>query len=119
MAGRVIENITPILSVATIDASLELYTDVLGFRLQWRGGPIAGIGRDGHSIYLCEDGQGNAGTWVWIGVEELDALHADCVAGGANIIMPPTEFPHAREFRVEDADGHVLRIGGAPSGEGD
>jgi catechol 2,3-dioxygenase-like lactoylglutathione lyase family enzyme len=119
MADRVIENITPILSVASLDASLEHYTGVLGFGLRWRGGSFASVGRDDHSIYLCEDGQGQSGTWLWIGAEDLDALHAEYVAGGAQIIMPPTEFPHAREFRVEDPDGHVLRIGGPPSGEED
>ena len=61
----------------------------------------------------------DAWPWVWIGVEDLDALHTEYVASGVRIIMPPTEFPHAREFRVEDPDGHVLRIGGAPSGEED
>ncbi|MBT5533295.1 hypothetical protein HOK31_09555, partial [Candidatus Poribacteria bacterium] len=45
MAGRTIENITPILNVASLDASLAHYTDVLGFSLEWRGGPIAGVGR--------------------------------------------------------------------------
>ena len=114
MPARLIENSIPIVGVASVAASVEYYSSVLGFATDWNADSIAGVSRDGHSIYLSEGGQGLPGTWVWVGVEDLDGLHADYVASGANIIMPTTEFPHAREFHVEDPGGNVLRFGGAP-----
>ena len=61
--------------------------------------------------------QGQPGTWVWIGVEDLDRMHAECRAKGAKISLEITSYPWAREFRIEDPDGHVLRFGGEPEAE--
>ncbi len=115
MPERLIENTIPIVGVASVETSVEHYGTVLGFNLDWNAGSVAGVSRDGHGIYLSEDGHGQPGTWVWVGVENLDAIHAEYTASGANITMPPTDFPHAREFHVADPDGNVLRFGGAPA----
>ena len=56
-------------------------------------------------------GQGQPGTWVWIGVEDVMPLHGEYVASGATILQGPTNYSWALEFRVEDPDGHVLRFG--------
>ncbi len=112
-----IENTIPILNVASLDPSLEYYADALGFHMQWKSPSFAGVDRDGHGIYICDEGQGHPGTWVWVGVQDVDGLHREYVASCARILQPPTEYPWAREMRVEDLDGNVLRFGGAPSGE--
>ena len=65
-------------------------------------------------IYLCRGGQGQAGTWVWIGVEDVATLYEEYQASGANIRQPPENFPWAYEMKVEDPDGHVLRFGSEP-----
>ena len=114
---RLIENVTPILRVASLNASLDYYENVLGFKAGWSTSDFAGIWRDGFDIYLSEGGQGQPGTWLWLGVTDLDAIYNEIVAKGAKIVMERTEFEWAREFRVEDPDGHVLRFGGSPSGE--
>ncbi len=114
-----IENTIPILRVRDVAGGADYYANTLGFTEQWRAGDTAGMVRDGHAVYLTDGEQGQLGGWVWIGVENLDAIHAEYVANGASIIMPPTEYPWAREFRVEDPDGNVLRIGGAPADDGE
>jgi uncharacterized glyoxalase superfamily protein PhnB len=72
---------------------------------------------------LCEGDQGRAGTWVYVGVSDADALHDELRARGAVVRHPPTNYPWgARELQVADPDGHVLRLGaearaGEPLGE--
>ncbi|MDG3005116.1 bleomycin resistance protein [Paludisphaera mucosa] len=108
------EGVTPILRVASLPASLAFYEGVLGFRLDWRAGPMAGVSRDRAGLMLCEGSQGRPGTWVWFGVEDVEPLFGEYSAAGATIRLGPTNYPWAREFHVEDPDGHVLRFGSEP-----
>jgi hypothetical protein len=49
---------------------------------------------------------------VWIGVSDVDLLHADVLAKGAGVRQPPANYPWgSREMHVEDPDGNVLRFG--------
>ena len=73
--------------------------------------------RDGASIYLSEGDQGQPGTWVWIGVEDVEPLHDEYKKTGALILQPPENYPWAREMKVGDPDGHVLRFGSDPQEE--
>lgn len=115
--------VTPILRVASLEASLAYYVEALGFEVQWRVVGFASVRRGKASLMLCEDDQGHAGTWVWIGVEDADALQDELRARGAVIRHPPTNYPWgSRELHVTDPDGHVLRLGadlkeGEPFGE--
>lgn len=108
---RMIENITPILRVDDLNTSRRYYIDVLGFRLDWEAPHMVSVSRDDHAIMLCEGHQGQKGMWLWIGVEDVDALHGAFVAAGATIRDAPQNFSWAYEFQVEDPDGHVLRFG--------
>ena len=106
------EGITPILRVQSLAASLDYYVKVLGFKVDWQSpGIMAGISRDRCSIMLCEGDQGNPGTWVWIGVEDVEPLFEEYTAKGAKIRHPPTNYPWAYEMQIEDPDQHVLRFG--------
>jgi uncharacterized glyoxalase superfamily protein PhnB len=109
-----VENITPILRVERLDASIEYYVNALGFQVDWQDGAMASVSRDGHAIMLCEGAQGNPGTWVWLGVEDTQALCEELVIHGALITQAPTNYPWAYEMRVTDPDGHVLRFGSEP-----
>jgi predicted enzyme related to lactoylglutathione lyase len=105
----------PILRVDDMARSLRYYVDVLGFKNEdWGGGEFTCVTRDGASIYLSLGDQGQPGTWVWIGVEDVEALHADYTARGAEILEPPVNYPWAVEMKVGDPDGHVLRFGSDP-----
>lgn len=105
---------TPILRVADFDASVAYYVDVLGFTLAWQHGRFGAVRRGDASLMLCEGSQGHPGTWVWLGVDDADALHREYVASGARIRHEPRNFPWgSRELHVFDPDGHVLRLGSA------
>lgn len=109
-----LECVIPILSVRELPRSLDYYIRVLGFSVEWAAGEMASVSRDGLSIYLYERAQGHPGTWIWIGVEDVEALHHEYQSSGAVILQEPTNYPWALEMRVEDPDGHVLRIGSEP-----
>ena len=59
-------------------------------------------------------GQGQPGTRVWTAVNDVEGLYEEFQAQEAKIILPPSNYPHALEMRVEDPDGHVLRFGSGP-----
>lgn len=109
------EHANPILSVASMARSLKYYVDVLGFtNAEWGSNDFTCVTRDGASIYLSEGDQGRPGTWVWLGVEDVEALYDEYRRTGATILDPPEDFPWACEMKVGDPDGHVLRCGSEP-----
>jgi predicted lactoylglutathione lyase len=103
---------TPILMVTHLAASVRYYVDVLGFKnADWGTDDFTCVNRGRAGIYLCQRGQGQLGTWVWIGVEDVESLYNEYKASGARIRHPPQNYPWAYEMKVEDLDGHVLRFG--------
>lgn len=109
------ERADPILRVADMARSVRYYVEVLGFtNAEWGGDDFTCVSRDDAAIYLCEGGQGQPGTWVWIGVEDVAELYEEYRENGAAILHPPENFPWAFEMKVEDPDGHVLRFGSEP-----
>ena len=108
------ECVIPILSVRSLSTSLDYYVEVLGFRKDWDSHTMASVSRDGCSLMLCEGEQGQPGTWVWLGVEDIEPLYAEYQKRGARIRMEPTNYAWAYEMRIEDPDGHVLRFGSEP-----
>jgi hypothetical protein len=85
---------------------------VLGFKVDFYE-TIASVSR-GRWLFLVQGDQGNPGTWVWVGVSDVDALYEEYQRKGAKIRQPPTNFPWACEMQVEDPDGNVLRLGSEP-----
>ncbi len=109
------EHANPILNVANLARSVRYYVDILGFsNAEWGGDDFTCVTRDGASIYLSEGDQGQPGTWVWLGVEDTEALYDEYSQSGATILQPPENFPWACEMKVGDPDGHVLRFGSDP-----
>ena len=103
-------DVNPILHVKDVEASIEHYTKVLGFTFNWRASVFASVYRGNVNIFLCEDEQGQSGTWVWIDVSDADALHAEYAAAGAKIRSAPQKYQWGYEMQVEDIDGNVLRL---------
>jgi predicted lactoylglutathione lyase len=109
-----VECIIPILRVESVAASIRFYVDVLGFKVDWGGeheSTFASVSRDHWAIMLCEGDQGQPGTWIWIGVEDIEPLFAEYKTKGAKFREQPTNYPWAYEMKIEDPDGHVLRFG--------
>jgi len=105
----------PVFRVKDVDASIAYYLDALGFKLRWRAGEgFACVARDHCAIFLTNDNQSQPRMWVWIGVEDVRALHNSFVTASAKIRNPPENFEWALEMQIEDLDGNVLRLGSDP-----
>jgi catechol 2,3-dioxygenase-like lactoylglutathione lyase family enzyme len=101
----------PVFRVKDVDASIAYYVEALGFELRWQAGDgFACVGRDQCSIFLTDDNQSQPRMWIWIGVQDVRALHGQYVTSGARIRNPPNNFEWGLEMQVEDLDGNVLRI---------
>ena len=105
----------PILNVKDMARSVRYYVEVLGFtNADWGGDDFTCMTRDGAGLYLAQADQGQPGTWVWIGVEDVGSLYEEYKATGAKILHPPENHPWAYEMRITDLDRHVLRFGSEP-----
>ena len=106
---------TPVFRVKDVDASIAYYLNALGFELRWRANQgFACVAQGNCSLFLTDDNQSQPRMWIWTGVEDVRALHAQYMASGAKIRNPPNNFAWALEMQVEDLDGNVLRIGSEP-----
>ena len=115
-----LECINPILLVKDIKASLDYYVHALGFEpAEWvtESSTFALVLRDGFGIYLAEERETTSKSYVWIGAEDIEPIYEELKASGANIQRVPVNYSWAYEMRVEDLDGHVLRIGSEPKEE--
>jgi catechol 2,3-dioxygenase-like lactoylglutathione lyase family enzyme len=114
-----VECIIPILRVNSVAASIRYYVDVLSFMVDWGGeaeSTFASVSRDGRAIMLSQGEQGQPGTWIWIGVDDIEPLFAEFKAKNVKFREQPTNYPWAYEMKIEDPDGHVLRFGSDPRG---
>ena len=111
-----IEGIQPILSVKDMNASRHFYKDILGFEeADWGTDEFTSVNRDKAGIYLCQGGQGNKGTWIWIGFDgDIFELYDELKARNVIIKQPPVNYSWALEMHLQDPDGHVLRFGTDP-----
>ena len=106
------EGVVPILRVGDLKKSIEYYVTVLGFKIDWNyERVIASVSRGGCGLFLSQGDQGHPGSWVWIGVDDVERLFDEYRARGARVRHPPTNYVWALEMQVEDLDGNVLRIG--------
>ena len=49
--------------------------------------------------------------WLSVWVEDVDAVHRECLEHGLEVAWPPTDMPwNVREMHLRHPDGHVFRI---------
>lgn len=123
-------SITPILNVSNFAASIAWF-EKLGWKKQWDWGtpPVFGAVQAGeNNIFLCQGAQGgrgksnltttkgdaetaDQGVWLWILVDDVDAMHQHCLKEGIEVTFPPTnEAWGSREMHIRHPDGHVFRL---------
>ena len=111
------EHANPILNVKSLSRSVRYFVEALGFQnADWATDDFTCVTRNAAGIYLSQGAQVQPGTWVWVGVEDVAALHDEYIHSGATILETPKNFPWAYEMKVGDPDGHVLRFGSEPLG---
>jgi predicted enzyme related to lactoylglutathione lyase len=109
-----------VLAVRDLAASTRYWTSVLGFVRDPIDAPgWSFLSRDTVKLMLgeCADEMpaadtGNHSWFIWIGVEDVDALHRDVVQRGGDVIVPIGDRSHGhREFVVRTPDGHRVMFG--------
>jgi hypothetical protein len=131
--------VNPILNVSDIASTISWFAKLgwtVGF--EWRDDPtdpnspaeFGSVTCGDHEIFLCRGAQGgrgkgsntatfgangdetaDQGVWMSIFVDDLDAVHDQCVNACIEITYPPTrERWGVREMHVRHPDGHVFRI---------
>jgi predicted enzyme related to lactoylglutathione lyase len=111
-----------VLLVPDVPAALEWFRDKLGFDVEpYEDGAAYGYAnRDAVWFHLaaCPAGQPNSAAYppdmwdAYLHVDDLDALHAELVGRGAEIIQPPTDKGYGnRDFLVRDPHRYVIAFG--------
>ena len=127
------KRLMPILNVSNMQQTFEWF-ERLGWKKSWDWGTpptFGGVCSGEFEIFLCLNGQGGRGridrpatfgpqsneadekaVWIYVWVDDVDAVYARCVEQGLEITWPPTDMAwNAREMHVRHPDGHVFRIG--------
>jgi len=109
----------PVLHAADSRRTEEFYCALLGFEQQFAYRPFGGddpcymgLARDDVELHVSSfPGDGVSGGVVFIGVEDVDALHTELVAKGVAIALPPTDQSwDNREMYVTDPDQNSIRF---------
>ena len=106
----------PVFQVADLAASLQHYTEILGFSLDFRFGDYAGVQLGEVCLHLCghtiHQRPIGGGTVYIFCAEPVETYHAELVRRGANLIAPPRDYAYGmRDFIVADPDGNQLAFG--------
>jgi len=104
--------------VSDIAKSTAPYRDALGFTVTFEYGKptfYVCLCRDEVALHLLAAQEtkrlpGNGGICVF--VRDVDAVHAELVSRGANVVKPPQDYDYGmRDFDVIDLDGNQLTYG--------
>lgn len=117
-AGR-IKTPRYVLAVKDLRKSVRYYEEVLGFAREWQADGWQQLRRDQFIVMLgeCADDASafetrNHSYFAYAEVENVDALHADLAARGAEIMYPLRSQPWGmREFGICTVDGHRIMFG--------
>jgi catechol 2,3-dioxygenase-like lactoylglutathione lyase family enzyme len=110
-----VRRIVPDLHVSDLAASRELYVDVLGLDVAMDLGWVVTYAAPGSPktqiTVMADDATADVRPAVSIEVDDVDAVHAEAVRRGYEIVHPLTdEAWGVRRFFVRDAGGNVLNI---------
>lgn len=115
----------PYFPVSDVDQCSSYYECVLGFEREYSAGApaqFAIVSRDGFAIMFrlvsepdrISPNERQGGTWdAFFWVRDVQALHAELRARGAEIVYGPTFQPGYQmdEFAIRDCAGYVLGFG--------
>lgn len=107
-----------IFHVSDVEASINYYTHVLGFRVHFQYNDLAGLESGAVIIYLSgpkQDmkkaiGEGS----IYIFCDEVDEYYTDILSKGAIMEVDiDNRLYHMRDFAIKDPDGNVITFGRA------
>ena len=105
-----LHSIMPELPLADVPAGVAYYREVLGFEVNYQQHDLGVMDRDEVRLLLIAKTERHTGIGsCCFYVNDVDALHAELTASGANIQGQPVSHPWGlREFQVLDPEGNRL-----------
>ena len=105
----------PVFYVANVDAAVQYYTSVLGFKQSFRYGTYAGLKMGSCELHVTDPGEprhiAGAGT-AYLLCDEVDAYFSQVKAAGARLKTEPGDRMYGmRDFAVFDVDGNQISFG--------
>lgn len=100
----------PHLPLTNVAAGITYYCDVLGFSINYAQHDLGVMFRDDITILLTERSERHTGIGAFSAyIRDADALHAEMVAKGANVLGEPVSRPWGlRDFSVLDLEGNQI-----------
>ena len=109
---------SPQLLVGDLESSIEFYTEILGFDLDFRHDDFyAGIIKEGYSIHLKlgkpstderQSKRDNEDLDIVFSVEGIENLYQEYAARSVEFTQPLRDMAYGKEFYVVDPDGYIL-----------
>lgn len=104
-----------VFQVASVDAALRYYKDILGFSEDFRFDNYAGVKLGEAYIHLCghsEHKRPVGGGTIYVFCDEVDAYYAETKKRGAIVKSEPRDYEYGmRDFMALDPDGNHLAFG--------
>jgi catechol 2,3-dioxygenase-like lactoylglutathione lyase family enzyme len=112
-----IRRVVPNIASDELDACRDFYTGLLGFQVAMDMGWIMTFASPGNPTaqisVLREDASAPVVPQITVEVADVDAVHAEAVRRGLEIVHPLTDEPWGvRRFFVKDPNGVVLNVAG-------
>jgi catechol 2,3-dioxygenase-like lactoylglutathione lyase family enzyme len=118
-----IRRVVPVITTQRPDQSREFYVQLLGFEVamdtDWIISLVSPMNPTAQIAVMTSDATSPVQPRVTIEVSDVDAVHAEAVRRGDDVVYPLTDEPWgARRFFVRDPNGVVVNVLGTPSSEG-
>ncbi len=110
---RQLRQALPELPLSDVPAGIAYYQKVLGFQINHAQDDLGVMDRDDVTLLLIARTPRHTGIGsLYAYIRDADALHAELVARGANVLGVPVSQPWGlRDFRVLDLEGNQLTFG--------
>jgi catechol 2,3-dioxygenase-like lactoylglutathione lyase family enzyme len=110
-----IRRVVPDITSTRVDESRAFYVGVLGFEVAMDLGGVVTLAsptnRTAQITLLRHDGAARVRPDVTVEVADVDAIHAEAVRQGGEIVYPLTDEPWGvRRFFLRDPNGVVLNV---------
>ena len=117
-----------------VERSRRFYTEVLGGKVVFSGGPICialsnswivinvggGPTDDKPEVTLQTPGDPNrVSSFLNIRVTDMHAVYSEWSARGAEFLTPPKQHQYEIRCYIRDPDGHLIEVGQTTDPEGD
>ena len=110
-----------VVPVTNLDASIQFYTESLGFKQEFRYGKYAGLERGNCLLHLSQHANLNSGkpgsATVYVFCDDADSIYNEVIGRGVTVTSEPQDYPYGmRDFEAFDLDGNRF-VFGSPTKE--